>query len=332
AHAGGRVRGQGGVHAVRGVGLGRGGAASAAGAAPDAGERAGVSARAGAGVGAELHVGLLDLAAGVLDDPRRRPADGRVFAAVPAGGAGGAGRAAAGRAAGGGEAAPVLLHDLVPGRGDHRAVGRRRAADRLRAATRLAARRAGDLPPPVAARRAALFGDWGMTMLRPLKLTALFIGASAQHELAYRANFWVSLLNSALSFGTGLLGVIVLFEQVESVRGWEFAQTLAVLGVYMTVSARREVFISASRDSLAGMDGEIWRGEFDFTLLRPVDTQFVASVRHWRLFSLVDLLLGFVVLGVAVTQLALPMTLAHAISFVLTLLISGMLLYAILLA
>src|SRR5690606_2652642 len=45
-----------------------------------------------------------------------------------------------------------------------------------------------------------------------------------------------------------------------------------------------------------------------------------------------DLLLGFVVLGVAVTQLALPMTLAHAIGFVLTLLISGMLLYAILLA
>ena len=45
-----------------------------------------------------------------------------------------------------------------------------------------------------------------MTMLRPLKLTALFIGASAQQELAYRANFWVSLLNSALSFGTGLLG------------------------------------------------------------------------------------------------------------------------------
>lgn len=171
-----------------------------------------------------------------------------------------------------------------------------------------------------------------MTMLRPLKLTALFIGASAQHELAYRANFWVSLLNSALNFGTGLLGVIVLFEQVESVRGWEFAQTLAVLGVYMTVSALRGLFISPSLDSLAGMDGEIWRGEFDFTLLRPVDTQFIASVRHWRLFSLVDLLLGFVVLGVAVTQLALPMTLAHAIGFVLTLLISGMLLYAILLA
>ena len=117
-----------------------------------------------------------------------------------------------------------------------------------------------------------------MTMLRPLKLTALFIGASAQHELAYRANFWVSLLNSALNFGTGLLGVIVLFEQVESVRGWEFAQTLAVLGVYMTVSALRGLFCSPSLDSLAGWTGRL-RGEFRLRVLRPVDTQFVASVR-----------------------------------------------------
>src|SRR5690606_30815203 len=113
--------------------------------------------------------------------------------------------------------------------------------------------------------------------------------------------------------------------------GWEFAQTLAVLGVFLTVSALRGLFISPSLDSLAGMDGEIWRGEFDFTLLRPVDTQFVGSVRDWRLFSLGDLLLGLVVLGFAVTRLALPLTFAHALGFVLTLLISGLLLYAILL-
>lgn len=169
-------------------------------------------------------------------------------------------------------------------------------------------------------------------MLRPLRLTALFIGASAQHELAYRANFWISLLHSTLNFGTGLLGVIVLFGQVESVRGWQFAQTLAVLGVYLTVSALRSLFISPSLDSLAGMGGEIWRGEFDFTLLRPVNTQFMASVRHWRLFALVDLLLGGIVLGAAAARLALPMTPAHALGFLLTLLISGLLLYAILLA
>ena len=45
------------------------------------------------------------------------------------------------------------------------------------------------------------------------------------------------------------------------------------------------------------MEGEVWTGRFDFTLLRPVNTQFLASFAHWRLFALFDLVLGLGVLG-----------------------------------
>ncbi len=68
---------------------------------------------------------------------------------------------------------------------------------------------------------------------------------------------------------------------------------LALLGVYLTVSALRGLFIGPGLESLAGMDGEIWSGAFDFTVLRPVDTQFLVSVRKWRLFALFDLRLGW---------------------------------------
>jgi ABC-2 type transport system permease protein len=51
------------------------------------------------------------------------------------------------------------------------------------------------------------------------------------------------------------------------------------------------------------MDGDIWRGTFDFVLLRPVDTQLLASLRHWRLLAIFDLLLGLLVLGVAAGRL-----------------------------
>jgi len=88
------------------------------------------------------------------------------------------------------------------------------------------------------------------------------------------------------------LGISILFTQVEDMRGWDFASTLAVLGVYLTLSALRSLFMSPSFDALAGMDGEVWLGTLDFTLLRPVDTQFLASFRQWRLFALFDLLLG----------------------------------------
>ena len=131
---------------------------------------------------------------------------------------------------------------------------------------------------------------------------------------------------------TGLVGVVVLFGQVEAVNGWDLAATLALLGVYLMTSALRSLFLGPSLDALAGMDGEVWTGQFDFTLLRPVDTQFLASFRKWHPFALFDLVLGVGVLGAAVTQLTQTLTAAHLIAFLVALLAGVTILYAILLA
>lgn len=52
--------------------------------------------------------------------------------------------------------------------------------------------------------------------MRYLRLIGRFAASSAQNEMAYRASFWISLLHSLLNLGTGVLGVVVLFGQVES--------------------------------------------------------------------------------------------------------------------
>ena len=165
-----------------------------------------------------------------------------------------------------------------------------------------------------------------------LKLVRSFVRASAQNELAYRANFWISLLSAALNLGTGVLGIVVLFSQVESVQGWTLASTLALLGVYLTVGAVRNLFIGPSLDALAGMDGEIWTGKFDFTLLRPVDVQFLASLRYWRPLALIDLALGLGVLATAVARLGHALTAAHLALFLVTLGAGVTVVYAVLLA
>jgi len=163
--------------------------------------------------------------------------------------------------------------------------------------------------------------------MRYLRLIGSFMRASAQNELAYRANFWISLLYALLNLGTGVLGVVVLFSQVETVRGWDLPATLALLGVYLIIGALRNLFIGPSLNALAGLDGEIWTGRFDFTLLRPVDTQFLASLRYWRPLALVDL-----VLGAAVMRLEQSLTLPRLVTFVVALGAGVTILYAILLA
>ena len=163
------------------------------------------------------------------------------------------------------------------------------------------------------------------------KLIRGFFRASVQAELAHRSNFWVSLLHSTLNLVTGVLGVAVLFGQVETINGWDFASTLAILGVYLTVGALRGLFIGPSLEALAGMDGEVWTGKLDFTLLRPVDVQFQASFRQWRPLALLDLGLGLGVLSVAVFQLEQTLTVFLVTQFLVALFLSVLILYAILL-
>lgn len=168
--------------------------------------------------------------------------------------------------------------------------------------------------------------------MRYLRLIGQFVRASAQQDLAYRANFFISLLHSCLNLAVGVIGVLVIFGQTQAINGWDLRATLALLGVYLIVSALRGLFLGPSLDALAGMDGEVWSGRLDFTLLRPVDTQFLASVRHWRLFTLADLLLGLGVLAAAVSLPGSALTAGRLAAFALALASSLGILYALLLA
>lgn len=168
--------------------------------------------------------------------------------------------------------------------------------------------------------------------MRYLRLLREFIRASAQQEMAYRANFFIGLLHSLLNLGTGILGLVVLFGQVESLHGWDFPATLALLGVYLTVGALRGLVIGPSLEALAGLGQEVMTGNFDFSLLRPVNVQFLASFRHWRLFSLLDLALGLGVLGIAVSRPGQSLSVQQALSFLVALSAALAILYALLLA
>jgi ABC-2 type transport system permease protein len=163
--------------------------------------------------------------------------------------------------------------------------------------------------------------------MRYLRLVASFVAVSAQQELAYPANFLTGLLNTLINVITGWLGLAIVFGQVESIHGWSYASALAVLGVYLVVGAVRDLVISPSLDRMAGLDGDLWKGTLDFVLLRPINTQFLVSLREWRLLSVFDMLLGFAVIGVAGARIEL--TAGQFAGFVVALLAGLLTLYAV---
>ena len=167
--------------------------------------------------------------------------------------------------------------------------------------------------------------------MRYLRLIPRFIQVSFQEEAAYRSNFFIGLFSSILNLATGILGIVVLFGRIETIHGWNMASTLALLGVYLIVSALRGLFIGPGFEVLAGMEGDIWSGKFDFTLLRPINTQLLVSLHKWRLYSLFDLVLGIGVLITSVINMQASLTVWQAISFLAALFTGVLILYAILL-
>jgi ABC-2 type transport system permease protein len=165
-----------------------------------------------------------------------------------------------------------------------------------------------------------------------LKLLTSFFKRDTQAEMAYSTHFFIRLLHTILNLVTGVISLQVIYHQVDTLNGWTLSSALGLLGVYLTLSALRGLFIGPSLESVAGMDGEIWQGTFDFTLLRPINKQFLVSFNHWEVFALLDLGLALGVLGIAVSQMGETLSLMQIISFLVALLAGIILFYAVMLA
>ncbi|MCX7772327.1 MAG: ABC-2 family transporter protein [Clostridia bacterium] len=163
------------------------------------------------------------------------------------------------------------------------------------------------------------------------KVIRTLIRKSIQQEMAFRANFFINLLNTLLGLLGGLGGVLILFCNRQELNGWTLTETLALFGVYLVVQALKDLAFGPSMNALAGLGGELWTGSFDFTLLKPVPTQAYVSIRKWSLWSLFDLLLGLGILAYAFIALGQTVTVLDILLFMLSMLVSLSIVYAILL-
>ncbi|MEZ4868757.1 MAG: ABC-2 family transporter protein [Caldilineaceae bacterium] len=167
--------------------------------------------------------------------------------------------------------------------------------------------------------------------MRYLRLIGAFARAAAQETVAYRVNFFISLMHTLIGVSTGILSLVIIFNQVETVQGWDFPSTLVLLGIYLTLDALRNLFIGPSLNALAGLGGAIWLGTFDFTLLRPVSIQFMATFQRWNLLAMLDLLVGLGVLVIAMGQMGQTLAWRNLLLFLVTLSAGLFILYSLLL-
>jgi ABC-2 type transport system permease protein len=161
--------------------------------------------------------------------------------------------------------------------------------------------------------------------MNPFKLFWHFFRIGALNELQYRVNFFIQLFQSLLALGTGLVGLALVFSHTTALAGWSRPELLVVMGVHLFMGGVIQMTIQPNMTRLMG---EIQDGTFDFALIKPVDSQVVVSVREVRIWQSVDVLMGVLVMGWAVTQLGRAVGVAQALGFAAALLCGAVMIYS----
>jgi ABC-2 type transport system permease protein len=97
------------------------------------------------------------------------------------------------------------------------------------------------------------------------------------------------------------------------------------VGVYFLVGGAIRFLIQPSMEALIE---SVREGTLDFTLTKPADAQLLSSIRRVEIWQLIDVALGFAVLGVALGRMGERVGPAQALEFAVALLAGGVIVYS----
>lgn len=156
--------------------------------------------------------------------------------------------------------------------------------------------------------------------MRYFKLLFIFYRYSILQELEYRVNFLANIFMSGFWLVWAILGVSVFFLHRDKMGDWTWPEVLMVVGLFTFFSGLMEAFL---RPNVGAVIEQIRDGTFDFVLTKPINVQFIASLRTIVLWRLSDLVIGLGLIVYALGQLHVTPTASQIAMF------AGMLVSAI---
>jgi ABC-2 type transport system permease protein len=146
--------------------------------------------------------------------------------------------------------------------------------------------------------------------------------------LQYRTDFWFEILGILTGLVSALLGVNVVFSQTTNLGGWSKDDLYALIGIQMLVSGLISIVVAPSMRSFME---HVRLGTLDFTLVKPADSQLMASVSTVHVGSIAGIVVGSVVLAISLIRLGDTISPMYWLQFVIVLLAGLAVIYSFLL-
>jgi ABC-2 type transport system permease protein len=160
--------------------------------------------------------------------------------------------------------------------------------------------------------------------MNALRVSWLYLKIGVINELQYRVNFFVQLLQSLIQVGTALVMLSLVYSHTTELNGWKQPELLSLVGVQVLLGGFIHAFIQPNMQRLME---DVQQGTLDFALTKPEDAQLLISVRMVRMWQVVEVISGAILLFVGLSGVEKSIGLFDAVAFGIALLVGGVLVY-----
>ena len=143
-----------------------------------------------------------------------------------------------------------------------------------------------------------------LPQLHGVRVLQAFLSLGVLNFLQYRSDFAISLLNAVIGLITQVLALSVVFSATADLRGWGPYDLLVLVGIHFFLSGLIGMVMRPSMEAL--MEG-IRMGTFDFLLIKPADSQLLASTQVVAPQAATDVVVGVGVILFGMTRLGVSL-------------------------
>ena len=116
----------------------------------------------------------------------------------------------------------------------------------------------------------------------------------ALHELHYRANLLLNVVQVLIDLAIGVVAIKLVFNNVDALNGWSEPELLIVLGTFTILDSFLRAVVLPNMWLLMQ---DVQKGTFDAVLVMPADEQLFVTARELSLWDLSGVPIGLAIVA-----------------------------------
>ncbi len=142
-------------------------------------------------------------------------------------------------------------------------------------------------------------------------------------ELQFKANFVVRFFTELMWLVMQFIYIQVMYGQTGQIAGWNKWEMIVLMGTNYVIA---QLFESLFYDNCVRLTDQIRQGDLDFNLVKPINTQFLVSLRYTDYASIVNSSVGLAVILFALGKMGVAVSFGGGLLFA-ALVANGVIIY-----